>query len=247
MSNHTPIFHVNKICTHCRNKFPATTVYFFRNCHSIDGLQHVCKTCARLVNREYYKQHAEKIKHDTRQYRISHKEEGREKNNRRSREWAARNPERAQRKSRLNHEKHRGREREQARQWYYNNRERVSEQVKTESGRLIRRLIGLRRRSRIKSLPNDFTERDWSFALDYWSGCAICGEKANLHADHWIPIANESCPGTVPENIVVLCARCNQSKNSSNPVEWLINRFGEKWARIKLEDINRFFEVVRRR
>ena len=42
--------------------------------------------------------------------------------------------------------------------------------------------------------------------------CAFCGSSSNLQVDHIIPIARGGT--SVPENLQVLCAQCNQSKGA---------------------------------
>lgn len=50
--------------------------------------------------------------------------------------------------------------------------------------------------------------------------CWWCGKKvgAKYHVDHRVPLARGG--SNAPENIVIACPRCNQSKNAKLPHEW---------------------------
>ena len=98
--------------------------------------------------------------------------------------------------------------------------------------------------------------RAWAACLAYWNHrCAICGQSAGLFhslaADHWIPIADPSCPGSVPWNILPLCHSrpggfdgCNNLKSRKPPEQWLTEKLGEK-AASKLRKIRAYFASVR--
>ena len=50
--------------------------------------------------------------------------------------------------------------------------------------------------------------------------CAYCGSTGVLAQDHFIPISNPDCPGTIPGNIVPACTKCNSSKCGNHPDRW---------------------------
>lgn len=93
-----------------------------------------------------------------------------------------------------------------------------------EYAREMARIRESRRRARKRALPDTFTIEDWQAALDYFGGCAICGSPDNLHADHWIALKLPDCPGTIPSNIVPLCADCHKTKGTKYPQDWLAER-----------------------
>src|SRR5512141_2961524 len=88
---------------------------------------------------------------------------------------------------------------------------------------------------RKRKLPDTFTDQDWQRALEYWDyKCAVCGRPRGLWhtlaADHWIPLSDPECPGTIPTYIVPLChgeGGCNNSKRSRSPQAWLEAKLGE--------------------
>jgi hypothetical protein len=112
---------------------------------------------------------------------------------------------------------------------------------------------GQRRRKRERSLFVAFTSADWQCALDYFDNrCAVCGRLPDsqhvLVADHWIPVFNPDCPGTIPTNIVPLChgeGGCNNSKSDRNAREWLIERFGLEEAEQTNARIEAYFDKLR--
>ncbi len=106
--------------------------------------------------------------------------------------------------------------------------------------------------ARKRSLPIAFSSRDWDAALDYWGHqCAVCSRPRGLwHTlaqDHWIPLSNPDCPGTLPNNILPLChgeGGCNNSKGSKDPIRWLEERLGKRRAAQKRAEIEAYFAWV---
>lgn len=109
--------------------------------------------------------------------------------------------------------------------------------------------------ARKRSLPIAFSNSDWEDALDYWGyQCAICGRPRGLwHTlaqDHWIPLSDPRCPGTLPTNILPLChgeGGCNNSKGNKDPIRWLEERLGKRRAAQKLAQIQAYFTWVEAR
>ena len=107
------------------------------------------------------------------------------------------------------------------RSWTNKNREKIREQqrVYAENNRDKRKLNEARRRARKSSLPDALTiDETLNLLREFNHRCAIClGEYE--HLDHFIPISS-GYGGTVIENIVPMCSRCNISKGSKNPFLW---------------------------
>lgn len=111
------------------------------------------------------------------------------------------------------------------------------------------------RKARQWHMPNAFTASDWRDCLEYFdNSCAVCGAHRGLwHTlakDHWIPVSDPNCPGTVPTNIVPLCHGvdgCNNSKSKKNPNVWLVQTFGERKARIIETRIQKYFALMKER
>lgn len=124
-----------------------------------------------------------------------------------------------------------------------------------ENVRANKRMSEQRRKARKLQLPNDFTNDDWLYALDYFKGrCAICGRIAIddliISMDHWIPMCDKSPdnPGNVPSNIIPLCCGtngCNNVKKHRDARTWLLEQYGSKLAQQHYERIMEFFKTVR--
>jgi 5-methylcytosine-specific restriction endonuclease McrA len=78
------------------------------------------------------------------------------------------------------------------------------------------------RRENIKRNGGDYTARDVLDQLDKQHGeCYWCHQHLyEYHVDHVIPIVHGGSNG--PENIVLACPFCNQSKGSKTVEEWLV-------------------------
>jgi hypothetical protein len=146
-------------------------------------------------------------------------------------------------------------ERQRGRSYYATHTEARQTQNKAWSaahGEDIRN-YSARRRARKAGLPDTLTTADIAFLYQYWGfACAVCGREEGLFTlqlalDHWVPITDPACPGTVPTNILLLChgrGGCNNSKRSRDPVAWLTQRYGERKAKALLQKIAAYFALV---
>jgi hypothetical protein len=238
-----------KRCSVCGAMLPATAEYFTRDRSNKDGLRTQCKPCYRAKQRRWYEEDAERYHSYARKYYA----QSPEKVKKRVREWErtdlgkARHREYRQKNApklsayfREHYRKNRDARIRQASDWIRQNPER-------------RRVILQRREARKHSLPDAMTGQDWQYALAYFSHrCAVCGRPIGLWhtlaADHWIPLSNPRCPGTVPTNIVPLChgqGGCNNSKNDRDPEEWLVEKFGKRRAHQILSRIQAYFASLK--
>lgn len=128
----------------------------------------------------------------------------------------------------------------------------------SERGKLIMAVKTRRRRAIKRNLPADFSAKDWQTCLEYFNGCcAVCGrplkdlfKTIRADADHWIPLTNPTCPGTVKTNIVPLCGGqdgCNNAKSNKLPNEWLMQRYGIAKAKRILKQIEDYFSWIQER
>lgn len=67
----------------------------------------------------------------------------------------------------------------------------------------------------------NLTDEEWDRIVAAFGGlCAYCGEEPRpIHLEHVVPIKKGG--GTTLTNVVPACRRCNTSKNSSTPEEWI--------------------------
>jgi hypothetical protein len=104
---------------------------------------------------------------------------------------------------------------------YENNRESEVERVSKwqRDNREKATMQQQRRRARVKSLPDCFTEQQVSQTLTFFGGCVLTGEKTDIHWDHVIPLATGT-GGTIHGNMVPLRGDLNISKSDENIFEW---------------------------
>jgi 5-methylcytosine-specific restriction endonuclease McrA len=104
-------------------------------------------------------------------------------------------------------------------------------------------------RARRRKLPDSLTQEQVNFALGYWKGqCPYCGKQTNslfrgrYHLDHFIPLSKGG--GTTAENILPVCAKCNQAKKAQDVFSFLLSLWCETTARKRLKAIEAYFEIV---
>lgn len=125
--------------------------------------------------------------------------------------------------------------------------------AKTRKEDTHKRIVARHLRNRRQKAVNTMTPELWEDALRYFNGCcAVCGRPPGLWhklvGDHWIPLNDPLCPGTIPTNIVPLChgaQGCNSSKRASDAKEWLTRKFGKRRAADILARIEAYFEHVK--
>jgi hypothetical protein len=147
-----------------------------------------------------------------------------------------------------------------AKQWREDNPDRVREldrewKAKNPEKTLV---IKQRRAARKQGLPDTFSDSDYTYMMAYWQGkCAVCGRQVCdgliIVLDHWIALSDErpDNPGTVPHNMLPMCHStkrgmrgCNNRKWKLEAVQWVFSQFDEQDARVIIERINEYFEVV---
>jgi hypothetical protein len=241
-----------KQCSGCGGIFPASAEHFYHKADRKDGFSSRCKTCTKARQSEWYTQHAAQVRQATKRRRQQDPEKHRQSRRRsyandptsfqkRSRRWRTRNKSKDQRRHKryreANSQTIQARERERNRRTGYN-------RVRHE-----------RRRARLFSVPVSFTRLDWECCLAYWQqACAYCGAQEGLWTklamDHFFPLIDPRCEGTVPWNIMPACNGlygCNTRKQDKDPYKWLTERFGTRRAKQILAKIETYFALMRAR
>jgi len=197
-----------KRCPKCGIEKPATKEFFARNSKSRDGFHSLCKTCAADYGREWRKNNAERLAASKREYAESNKE-------------------RLAEYQRNYHAVHREEKIERTRLWVLNNREKSTAYHRryTPQWRAANpeknRAIDQRRYARLCKANGGHTGTDVQAQYKRQKGkCFWCGVKVGdaYHVDHVVPLARGGSNG--PENLVISCAPCNQSKGAKLPHEW---------------------------
>jgi 5-methylcytosine-specific restriction endonuclease McrA len=79
-----------------------------------------------------------------------------------------------------------------------------------------------KRRQRRLAVPFKWQPEDWQACLAAFGNCCeYCDAAVTLHQDHFIPLSDPACPGTIPTNMVPACQQCNLSKGSRHPHQWV--------------------------
>ena len=249
-----------KRCTKCNHVKDWDA--FSTDRRKADGMLSWCKVCNKIKNFASYQRHKEKRATEARRKRETDGEHLRAQARARyaanpehyraaKRAELLRNPARVRQRNRDQRKKHHQKILQAGRLSYQKNPQRLVTWRRANLATV--RLIASRRRARKKNLPDTFTLTDRQFMLSYWHhACAVCGNQEGLWwtlaDDHWIPLSDPQCPGTVPENIVPLCHGtngCNNSKNDTrNPQAWLESRYGRAKARRIMKTIAAYFAIV---
>lgn len=243
-------------CSKCRREWPATSEFF--SVRSNGNLRKDCRQCARdranawrsenvdlakTNQKAYYAKNSEKVKANVRQYNKENKEKIKERN----RVYREKNADRLKEKREMDKE----RRREWFRAWYMKHRDRGK--LRREYTRKWTQTNRHKKRALKLSLPASFTTAQWDRCLDYFNHCcAACGRPVygllhTAHADHWIPLSDPNCPGTIATNMIVLCGGldgCNQSKHARPAAEWLESKFGKRKAKQVLKRVSTYFAWV---
>lgn len=236
-----------KTCTKCGQAFPATTEYFARSSSKKDGLQCWCKACKAA----HFQKNKERILQKQREYYLENHDEILEK----QREYNRVNKEARSKARRAYYEANKETMNENSRIYTIKNREKTAKyqrEYRIEYAKKnpdFNRVKLSRRRARIRKLPHTFTAQQWLACLEYFNYCcAVCGNQLRdlfntiePHADHWIPINSEQCPGTTPDNMICLCSDCNHRKHAKDPDVWLKEQYGTRKANIILQRIQAYF------
>lgn len=127
--------------------------------------------------------------------------------------WVAANKERVSETKRRYAERHPDRRKASKAAWQSSNADRMLAH-------------GHNRRAKIRAIGGKLSHdiRSRLMALQN-SKCACCKgdlKKSKPHIDHVMPIALGG--SNTDENVQILCARCNQSKNAKHPVEFMQSR-----------------------
>jgi 5-methylcytosine-specific restriction endonuclease McrA len=197
-----------KQCTKCEEYKPATTEFFARCKANRSGFHSLCKKCAAEYGRTWRTANAERLTKSKRAYATANKE--------RLREYFS-----------AYYAENREQIKERVRLWCANNKERKREyhrvytQVWRTANREKTRAIVRRRRAIKRSAEGTHTAEDIRLQYERQKGkCYYCQVKVRktYHVDHVIPLARGGSDG--PENLVIACPNCNQSKNDRLPHEW---------------------------
>lgn len=203
-----------KRCSTCQQEKPPAD--FCRSRGMDDGLHYTCRACRRIQQRSYFLKNRARLLAKQKKYRAANTE----KCNATVRAWM-----------KVNRPYRKAYEAEYRKLDRYKHRAKI-------------RL--LQRRARKRGLPATWNREHAAAAETFFGGrCAVCGESCEvIHWDHWVPLSSSACPGTVPGNMVPLCALCNLRKAYRDAAAWLAFKFSPTKAARVVSRIDRFFQFI---
>lgn len=181
---------------------------------------YTCQECANMHKRRYRKDP------EFRKKELAYKAEYREKNRDAINEYAARRWRECE-KYRANkleyNRRNKDKRRKQFIRYYWENRDDFLQRMKNwrdqNKGYFYQK--NAERRARKLNADGFFTKKD---VMDLLSKqrhkCANCKKcvKRSYHVDHIYPLSKGG--SNWPENLQILCPRCNRSKHAKDPIEW---------------------------
>lgn len=217
-------------CPTCEKEHPNTEEFFYpykkqcKECCSKKGKEYmathkeqhrefmhnynIIHRNERLEHQKIYEtQHPEIAERRARNYRIKHREEI----NARARTERLAHPERHRERSLAYRLRHPERVREQARRTSHKHRERVNVNRRTYYARK-------KHATGTHTVQDIQTQYDRQDSKCYWCGKKLGKAKHEYHVDHVIPLVRGGSNN--PDNLVIACPHCNQSKHDKLPHEW---------------------------
>jgi 5-methylcytosine-specific restriction endonuclease McrA len=206
----------------------------------------ICLICRRAISKKWKEANRERVKERRKQWREENpdidrkwREENREWISERGKAYCIKNKDRLRAYWKERYVNNREAELERTKKWESENKERIRERNKkryllkrdtiaeqnkkwqTENPEKVKALLHKRRALKRKSADH-FTAKDLIAILKAQGHkCVYCQanlKKVKKHIDHIKPLAKGGSNGR--ENIQYLCARCNQTKNAKDPIEF---------------------------
>lgn len=252
---------LTKICTGCKKELGSTIENFHKSSTGKNGLAAKCKSCYKA----YCDTNKGKLYLKNKKYRDSNSDHVRMH----KKQWADRNSENikkrgqkyyVQNKEKINiyqtaynkiNSEHRNKIsrtwREDNRdKWivrYIKNKEKRSKLFKDWSANNKIKICqySQRRRAMKKSLPADFSEKEWNECRQYFSyKCAYCGKVGDLHQDHFLALSRNG--EYTKNNIIPSCQTCNSSKGKKDFFEWY--RKNDHYSKVRENRIIRYLNYL---
>jgi len=206
-----------KQCSKCKQILPQSPYYFKRNRERKDGLVSMCKKCTgnpvygfanNKINVVLKKQHKRMCPICRNVYDITiFKPVGKY----RLADYCDNCEQVYKDKKRIYDEKYLIENKERKKAYY--------KEWKKNGGNAIRKASESKRQENISQAKNTLTGSEWEECLQYFNNrCAYCGEDTKLAREHVIPISKNG--GTIKNNIVCSCIRCNSKKHNKDFKAW---------------------------
>lgn len=195
-------------CGQCKNEFPLTADYFYPNKKNRYGLKTSCKVCDKAKAKRWQTENADKVREVKRKSRQKHQQRYNEESKRRYHE------------DETVRQKHAGR----TKSWKSRNIDRNNalqrKRRDTPYHRMQNRLAQQRRKENTLVTEEQVREM-WE---ELQGRCAYCGisifieMERDVTIEHITPITRGG--GGESNNLTLICALCNTSKNNRLYEEW---------------------------
>ncbi len=237
-----------KRCRTCKEVKPATPEFFHRGPSGKDGLRGTCKACRIQTSKEEYRKYAlhrtEEQKERRRQYREQYRETHKERIQQRGRDFSRQyywehkqnrqqyyqdhrehyqEYHRHHRKThseelKAYHEAHRQHINTRSHLWRQSHQAQVQEYRKTH--REQDRAYVHKRRAHKMSQGGSYTTQDIERKFRAQKKkCYYCHKPlSHYHIEHVVPLSRGG--SNAPDNVVLACPSCNNSKHARLPHEW---------------------------
>jgi 5-methylcytosine-specific restriction endonuclease McrA len=203
-------------CSKCGNEYPATEKYFRQ-------WRTFCRACERDAAREFYYNHREDV--------LLQKKEARESNPDHYRQHDRDQYYKHHDHQMARHKKYRTENPDKRRLAMLDWRVRNPDKVKDYSAQYYKehpetvKANRDKRRARILNAQGEYTADDIKRLYEDQEGhCAYCGIGIfpdlykDMHIDHVMPLSRGG--SNAPDNLVLTCQPCNQSKSDKTVAEW---------------------------
>lgn len=194
----------SRVCRRCGQDTPYDQLV--KNKHCRDGVDALCKLCSVTLAKQWHQNNPDQARKNKRLYKKRH-------------------PDRIKRQAHELYTKTKATKNQYRHQYYIKNREKELNAAKryreSTKGRAVQKAAQSVRRGRKKGAEGSYTANDVAAQYKRQKGtCYWCGRRVGktYHVDHVIPLAKGGSNG--PDNIVIACPQCNQSKNDKLPHEW---------------------------
>jgi 5-methylcytosine-specific restriction endonuclease McrA len=215
MSDSNATTPATKTCTECGKTLSATVANFYRINRSTDDFRSACKKCTDERARLYRIANKDRVQAQRKQYRLLHSKDIRAS----GAVYRAAYPERMA----IYRKAHYGQLVLQTAAYRAAHQEEIAAELRAWKRANPERQVAYERNRRARKSGNGgtHTTEDIQAQYDRQKGkCFYCGKKVGkkYHVDHVVPLAKGGSNG--PENLVVSCPWCNQSKKDKHPMDF---------------------------
>lgn len=233
---------IEKKCVSCKSTKPLED--YNRDRSSSDGYKTYCRECASEQNRRYRERHREKINKKKRQRYWKSKKYSKERTAKELREGTRMcNECREEKDINSFYKRGNGGFYSICKACHIKKTVRYAKEniEQTRANRIVREN---RRLARKKELIDDYTEKDWKSAINYFeNACAYCGANdVKLTQDHFVALSKGG--HYTKDNIIPACFSCNTQKHNSNFYEWYKTR--EYYSFDRVNKIESYLNTVKK-